>query len=344
MRVFQLLCVIIEVIFWSVEGEVKNGVEVKGIIASQPESGYGAFVDLQNCRDTACNHNEFARRKRMIAEAIVALVEDQIEVENRMNNNSMTRLVPATSYKLGTQIERLTGRTMMEPFTHKLVLQKKILATNWGRKEIKQYKVRGDAFEQLVYFQNEKERPAEKNAQILMENQNDVNPLGMLADLHDKKDASSVRQMYRPVRARTCFVNKDQQCFGMGRKLGEKEQTTKITKEEELLDPVTYARSASHQRFSPFRGLFLFPFNTGFADFGNQPSPTKPPKPNQLENQPVHILECSDMSRSFCVNSLCTVKCLDGNKVEISCSSNSVEVKVDATNGRFINTVTCGRN
>jgi len=58
---------------------------------------------------------------------------------------------------------------------------------------------------------------------------------------------------------------------------------------------------------SPFRGLFLSRFNSGFADFENNlyftAAPYCPP------SNPTHVLDCSSFrtSRSSCDNKLCTV-------------------------------------
>ena len=77
------------------------------------------------------------------------------------------------------------------------------------------------------------------------------------------------------------------------------------------------------------------------------------------ENAPVHIVECSGPSSSFCENTLCRVQCSDGTKVgilllkytgshdllqvELECTSNSVVVKTTSVSKEAsLNEVSCG--
>jgi len=96
---------------------------------------------------------------------------------------------------------------------------------------------------------------------------------------------------------------------------------------------------------SPFRGIFLSSFNSGFADFENNFYFTA--APYRLPSSPVvHVLDCSSSStsRSSCDNKLCTVQCEDGNKIVLICASNSVVVRAQSVQGKFSYEVTCGTN
>jgi len=131
-----------------------------------------------------------------------------------------------------------------------------------------------------------------------------------------------------------------------------------MVKREELSTLKTDSLPDRHEkisphRFSPFRGIFLFPFNTGFADFGRQliisPTTTCPltttsplSSPTPQEVSPVHIMECSGTSSSSCYNRLCTVECSGGNKVELDCTNNSLVVKTKIASDKIIISMHCG--
>ena len=69
--------------------------------------------------------------------------------------------------------------------------------------------------------------------------------------------------------------------------------------------------------FNPFGGIFLFPFNTGYADFGNYGSSLF--NANQVKDtkisKPINKIECMKTSKSLCSNRRCSIECSDGSKV-----------------------------
>jgi hypothetical protein len=169
-------------------------------------------------------------------------------------------------------------------------------------------------------------------------------PRTQVSEAPAEKDLSRKKQMFSPGR-KTNFGRKRRYIFGKFKeevwqpKVQIDEENSRqesrniphMGKIEELSTLKTDSVPDRHEqifphRFSPFRGIFLFPFNAGFADFGRQliispttsrpPTTTSPPSsPTPQEVSPVHIMECSGTSSSSCYNRLCTVQCSGGNKV-----------------------------
>jgi len=181
-----------------------------------------------------------------------------------------------------------------------------------------------------------------------------------------EKDLSRNKRMFSPGR-RTYFRRNRRDVFNESKEnvLESNVQIEEISRQESRHIPQTGKRleimslktdSVQHRTdnlypytFSPFRGIFLFPFNTGFADFGNHlmVSPTTP-RPSSITTlapqkaRPVHILECSGTSSSSCNNGFCTVECSEGNKVEVDCDKSSMVVKTKVVEGRISVSVYCG--
>jgi len=80
--------------------------------------------------------------------------------------------------------------------------------------------------------------------------------------------------------------------------------------------------------FNPFGGIFLFPFNTGYAEFGNYGSSLF--NVNQGKDttisKPINKIECINTSKSLCSDRRCSIECSDGSKVELDCSGNDSNV------------------
>merc|ERR1719186_1808895 len=65
------------------------------------------------------------------------------------------------------------------------------------------------------------------------------------------------------------------------------------------------------------------------------------PKPNAEAEAP-HSLECSGSTSSSCDGKLCTVVCSDGNKVDLECEGESVNVNSNQVAGRNFVQIGCG--
>jgi len=273
------------------------------------------------------------QKKRKIAEAILLLIDDEIKIQNLLiDTNSVILTDEDLDIMEGENVNnefKYADEVLVQQLVN-LLLPKNVLnwsnilrETNFARKQRKAlkklYRYRAD--------QVSRERPRVEKVDtdgelLLLKNEVKANVLDTLIPI-EKSDVEN-------------GINDDR---------------SELQSEDEYSEREEIFYFDTNLPPSPFRGLFLSRFNSGFADFENNfyftAAPYRPP------SSPVHLLDCSSSSTSSsstssssCDNKLCTVQCGDGNKIVLHCASNSVEVvqRQATQEGKFSYEVTCGNN
>jgi len=270
------------------------------------------------------------QKKRKIAEAILLLIDDEIKIQNLLIDTNSVILTDGDQDIMEENVSN-DFKYADEVLVHQLVnllLPKNVLnwsnilrETNFARKQRKAlnnlYRYRAD--------QVNRERPRVEKVDgelLLLEDEIKANVLDTLIPI-ERSDVEN----------------------------GTNDDRSELQSEDENSEREEIFYFDTNLPPSPFRGLFLSRFNSGFADFENNfyftAAPYRPP------SSPVHLLDCSSSSTSSsstssssCDNKLCTVQCGDGNKIVLHCASNSVEVvqRQATQEGKFSYEVTCGNN
>jgi len=267
------------------------------------------------------------QKKRKIAEAILLLIDDEIKIQNLLIDTNSVILTEEDQDIMEEESVSHDFKHADEVLVQQLVnllLPKKVLnwsnilrETNFARKQRKAlkklYRYRAD--------QVSRERPRVEKVDgelLLLKNEIKANVLDTLIPI-GRSDVEN----------------------------GTNDDTSELQPEDENNEREEIFYFDTNLPPSPFRGLFLSRFNSGFADFENNfyftAAPYRPP------SSPVHLLDCSSSSSSTssssCDNKLCTVQCGDGNKIVLHCASNSVvvvQVQTRSGPGKFSYEVTCG--
>ena len=253
------------------------------------------------------------RKKRKIAEAILLLIEDEIMIHNLIMNNKNTNTVMLKDS--GQDAIKGGNRNKKDKLKHANEILFKRLGdilipvnllnwsniigeTNIARKNKKSLKSLHRHLDDQI-----------SGGEKLGSEMADVESL-LMTERKEKDSALDNLEMMIPSDGRDANSKTDD---GEVPVLNFKEDED-VKKEEEFYFD-TVLPSSYHLVPSPFRGIFLSPFNSGFADFENNFYVTA--APYRVPPSPVHFLDCSSSStsRSSCDDNLCTVQCEDGNKV-----------------------------
>jgi len=280
------------------------------------------------------------RKKRKIAEAILLLIEDEIMIHNLImnNKNSNTAMLEDSgqdTIKGETRIKKDKLKHVNEVFLKRLgdaLIPVNLLnwssiigETNNARKKRKSLKSLHQCLEDQISGGESPSAEMEMAELLLMT---------------ESKEKDSVKDNLEKT------IISDGSDANSNTDDGEVQEQKFKENEKVNQDGVFYFESdlssSYHLVPSPFRGIFLSAFNSGFADFENNFYVTA--APYRVPPSPVHFLDCSSSStsRSSCDDNLCTVQCEDGNKVVLHCASNSVVVQARSAKGKFSYEVTCG--
>jgi len=270
------------------------------------------------------------KKKRKIAEAILLLIEDEIKMQNLNLQTESDDTDTATLKDDGQEIMEEDDVSNELKYAYEVLVQKLadlILPKNvWNWSNILEEtnvarKLRKPLKSLHRYRANQvsSERPSTE----LLKNESKVEVLDRLIPI-DRKDVEN----------------------GTDDEVSElQSEKDEISERKEMFYFDSDFPPSNNLIPSPFRGIFLSSFNSGFADFENNFYFTA--APYRLPSSPVvHVLDCSSSStsRSSCDNKLCTVQCEDGNKIVLICASNSVVVRAQSVQGKFSYEVTCGTN
>jgi len=233
-----------------------------------------------------CTKDKFAPRRRLIAEAIVELVEDELKVQN-----SESRDIDAFTEMSRDTLETNTNRIYSEKRLINHIVDKMLQTKKWPWQR---------AFDKTKHYAD-----ISKKAVAVVDNTD-----GLVDEFGPNSKAEDIK-----------------------------------------IDALSFKTDLifSDETRGPFRGIFLSHFNTGFAEFGNHLGVGSVPHNLDKEPSPIHVLECSNVSsgssftsRSFCEKNLCSVRCEDGNQVQMHCHSNTVSVTTSSGQGKLSFQVTCG--
>jgi len=294
------------------------------------------YISKKNGVSAECSEEVLTRKKKVIAEAILALIDDEI----RINSVLINRKADLTK-KQSLGLDNMNNND----FVVRTEKQNKILKRMKDKIMPRSYQRWKDLLAQINYHRS-------SNKSVLR----DVKTLKNIAEEDMALNTDTVEAKLLENVEKKRRTNTDLKTFVQGSQKNTSAvnlnvlelPSTSIAEEfnnRELFDFDAFLGPSSHVAPSPFRGIFQSPFNTGFAEFGNHFSGTTD-APYDLSPNPVHFLTCSSSntftSRSSCDNKVCSVKCEDGNKVYLNCDSNSVVVHARSVEGKLSYEVTCG--
>jgi len=293
------------------------------------------YISKKNGVSAECSEEVLTRKKKVIAEAILALIDDEI----RINSVLINRKADLTKKQsLGLDNMNNNDFVVRTEKQNKILkrLKDKIMPRNHHRWKDLLAQINNHLISKVVL------RDIKTLKNIAEED------MALNTDTVEAKLLENVEKKRRS--------NTDLKTLGQGSQKNMSAvnlnvlelPSTSIAEEfnnRELFDFDAFLGPSSHVAPSPFRGIFQSPFNTGFAEFGNHFSGTTD-APYDLSPNPVHFLTCSSSntftSRSSCDNKVCSVKCEDGNKVYLNCDSNSVVVHARSVEGKLSYEVSCG--
>jgi len=277
------------------------------------------------------------KKKRKIAEAILLLIEDEIKIHNlnliterddtnavilKDNGQDVVKVEDVSNEK------KYADEVLVQQFADLLVPKN---VYNWsnivrGTNRIRKQRKSLKSLQRYRVDQVSRRKPSVELVdvgKVLLKNESKVKDPETLipTDRSDVKDGT------------------DDEVAELQPEEGENGEREKIFHFDTDLPP------SNNRVPSPFRGIFLSSFNSGFADFENSFYFTA--APSRLLSSPVlHVLDCSSSSssRSSCDNKICTVQCEDGNKIVLQCASNSVVVRARSVQRKLSYEVTCGTN
>jgi len=295
------------------------------------------YISKKNGVSAECSAEVLTRKKKVIAEAILALIDDEIRFNSVLINSKADWTKKQSLSHNNMNNNDLVVRTEKQ---NKILkgLKDKIMPRNHHRWKDLLAQINNHRISKIVL--------------------RDVKTLKNLAEEDmalnsDTDEAKLLENVEKKRRTNTDLMTFDQESHknmsALNLNVLELPSPSPSIAEEinnqELFDFDAFLGPSSHVAPSPFRGIFQSPFNTGFAEFGNHFSATTV-APYDLSPNPVHILTCSSSntftSRSSCDNKVCSLKCEDGNKVYLNCDSNSVVVHARSVEGKLSYEVTCG--